>query len=104
MHIVFLRAGFTYTRYKSFTNIQSNDIEQITPSLSIDLTDYWQVNLSTTQDFEESNRGTLFTDINVKYKDECFSFGLSGRRDLTRSSDTDEEGFSLLAEFELLGL
>lgn len=88
----FLKQTNSSTLAKEFT-------EEISYSISSELAEHWTLSLSHLQAIQP-DPGARNTQLKLTYQDECFTAGITGRRDHTKRIDV-EEGSSVLFHFYL---
>lgn len=74
-----------------------DDVEEIYLTTAVDITDYWTASGSLRYDLQDSE--TRQIRLGLRYLDECFSFGVDWRRQLTDDTDP-ESGDSIFLTIE----
>lgn len=103
-------ASLAYIYYRDTSQLQLKPTEQLVPSLSYQLTEYWKATAYTTQDYSTNKRVTRNFGTNLEYRDECFVWNILGSRDFTQknlintpNSNPLTGGYTILVKMNILG-
>lgn len=96
-----LRVGINYMFLKQTdsSTLEKGFTEEVNYSVSSQIAENWTVSFNHLQAIQP-NPGARSTDIRLTYGDECFTAGLTAKRDYTKRIDV-EEGSSILFHFNL---
>ncbi len=102
--------GVNYIYYRDTSQLQKKPVEQLTPSFSYKISDYWSATGYTTQDYSTHKRITRNVGTKLTYLDECFIWDISATRDFTIKNNTESTslsgfgGYTFLINMNIIGL